>query len=170
MIAATTLDTPDGAFTLVADDGTVLASGWTDDVDALVGLVHPDLRPTAVTEVDPGHAAVSGPAAAVAAYYAGDLDAVGRVAVVQRSGPFREHAWQVLRQVSPGAPVTYAEYADRAGRPAAVRAAAGACAHNAAALFVPCHRVLRSDGTTGGFRYGPAVKESLLARERSAAG
>jgi methylated-DNA-[protein]-cysteine S-methyltransferase len=89
--------------------------------------------------------------------------------VRQRSGPYREHAWEVLRGVPAGDPVTYTEYADRTGRPAAVRAAAGACARNAAALFVPCHRVLRSDGTLGGFRYGLPVKESLLARERTVA-
>jgi methylated-DNA-[protein]-cysteine S-methyltransferase len=51
------------------------------------------------------------------------------------------------------------------GRPAAVRAAASVCARNAAALFVPCHRVLRSDGSMGGFAWGTAVKERLLARE-----
>ena len=46
-----------------------------------------------------------------------------------------------------------------------VRAAASSCARNAAALFVPCHRVLRSDGTLGGFRYGLEIKQSLLNRE-----
>jgi methylated-DNA-[protein]-cysteine S-methyltransferase len=105
------------------------------------------------------------PVKAVAAYYTGDLHAVGRVPVRQRSGAYRELAWDVLRQVAPGEHVTYTEYAQRTGRPAAVRAAAGACAMNAAALFVPCHRVLRSDGTLGGFRYGLAIKERLLARE-----
>ncbi|WP_418275153.1 methylated-DNA--[protein]-cysteine S-methyltransferase [Isoptericola jiangsuensis] len=168
MTVSTTFDTPDGPFTLVADDGVVLAAGWTTDVEALVGLVHPGLRPTEVTPVPDDDPATAGPVAAVRAYYAGDLEAVGRVPVRQRSGEFREHAWDVLRDVAPGAPVTYTEYAARAGRPTAVRAAAGACAQNAAALFVPCHRVLRSDGTLGGFRYGLAVKESLLSRERAA--
>jgi methylated-DNA-[protein]-cysteine S-methyltransferase len=168
MTVCTTLVTPDGPFTLVATDGVVLASGWTADVASLVALVHPSLRPADVRKVPDDDPAVATPVAAVRAYYAGDLDAVGRVPVRQRSGPFREQAWDVLRDVGPGAPVTYAEYAQRAGRPAAVRAAAGACAQNAAALFVPCHRVLRSDGTLGGFRYGLAVKESLLARERTA--
>ena len=63
------------------------------------------------------------------------------VPVRQRSGAFLEHAWDVLRTVPAGAPVTYTEYAAKSGRPAAVRAAAAACARNAAALFVPCHRV-----------------------------
>lgn len=171
MTASTTLDTPDGPFTIVADDGVVLASGWTDDVASLLALVHPDLRPAAaeVATVPPADADVARPSAAVRAYYAGDPAAVGQVPVRQRSGPYRQHAWEVLRTVAVGDRVTYTEYADRTGRPAAVRAAAGACARNAAALFVPCHRVLRSDGTLGGFRYGLPIKESLLARERAAA-
>jgi methylated-DNA-[protein]-cysteine S-methyltransferase len=85
--------------------------------------------------------------------------------VRQKSGPFRVHAWDVLRLVRPGSPVTYTEYAGLAGNPKAVRAAASACAFNAAALFVPCHRVIRTDGSLGGFRWGLVIKESLLARE-----
>ncbi|GAB2462579.1 methylated-DNA--[protein]-cysteine S-methyltransferase [Xylanimonas ulmi] len=180
-----TLATPDGPFTVVVDGDAVIASGWTDDVAALVALVHPSLRPVAVTPDAPPASAppqVSGsglaaPAltdavlceavAAVEGYYAGRLDAPSAVPVRQRSGEFRQHAWDVLRGVRPGEVVTYTQYALRSGRPAAVRAAAGACAMNAAALFVPCHRVLRTDGTLGGFRYGLSVKESLLAREGS---
>ncbi|WP_309124389.1 methylated-DNA--[protein]-cysteine S-methyltransferase, partial [Arthrobacter sp.] len=74
----------------------------------------------------------------------------------------------ILRTVAPGKPVTYSEYARLSGRPSAIRAAAGACAFNAAALFVPCHRVIRTDGSLGGFRWGVAVKTSLLAREAAA--
>ena len=85
--------------------------------------------------------------------------------VRQASGPFRVHAWEVLQTVEPGAPMTYLQYAERAGNPAAIRAAAGACAKNAAALFVPCHRIIRTDGTLGGFRWGLAVKQRLLDRE-----
>jgi methylated-DNA-[protein]-cysteine S-methyltransferase len=161
MSTCTTLDTPDGPFTLViADDGAVLASGWTTQLDDLLSLVHGAIRPTTVEPGDGGAAAE-----AVRAYYRGELSAVDGVPVRQRSGAFLEHAWDVLRQVPPGGPVTYTEFAAKAGRPAAVRAAATACARNAAALFVPCHRVQRTDGTLGGFRWGLPVKRSLLDRE-----
>ena len=161
----TTAPTPAGPFTiLVDDDGAVLASGWTTDAATLVALVAPELRgtgePTARTDLGP----VS---AAVARYVAGELGAVDDITVRQRSGPFRSHAWDVLRQVPAGAPVTYAELAAKAGRPAAVRAAAGACGFNAASLFVPCHRVLRTGGALGGFRWGLDVKRWLLAHEAS---
>ncbi len=158
----TTLPTPAGPFTAVVDaDGAVLASGWTADVDALLPLVHPVLRPAAARRVD-DLGAVS---TAIVRYHEGDLGAVDAVVVRQRSGAFLEQAWDVLRTVPAGAPVSYTEYAAKAGRPAAVRAAAAACARNAAALFVPCHRVLRTDGSLGGFRWGLPVKRWLLEHE-----
>ncbi|WP_435738243.1 methylated-DNA--[protein]-cysteine S-methyltransferase [Cellulosimicrobium sp. PMB13] len=169
--STTTVPTPDGPFTVVAaPDGAVLASGWTDDVAALVALVHPDLRPTEVAPVPDDAAPVAAAVVAVRAYYAGDVRAIDDVPVRQVSGPFRAHAWDVLRTVEPGDPVTYTGYAELSGRPSAVRAAAGACAMNAAALFVPCHRVLRTDGSLGGYRYGLQIKRSLLDRERTVAG
>lgn len=160
----TTVSTPDGPFTIIERNGVVLASGWTAEVQELTGQVHPSLRAEPIAPVS-GLGAITD---AVTAYYDGELDAVGTIPVQQLSGPFRSHAWDVLRTVAPGKPVTYSEYALLAGRPTAVRAAAGACAFNAAALFVPCHRVIRTDGSLGGFRWGLTVKTSLLERERSA--
>jgi len=71
----------------------------------------------------------------------------------------------VLRSVAPGEPVTYTELAAMAGRPDAARAAASACARNACGLFVPCHRVVRTGGGLGGYRYGLGVKQWLLDHE-----
>lgn len=161
-----TLNTPDGAFTVVATGtGRVLASGWTDDPAYLAALVHRDLRPGELRR-----SATLGPVTdAVDAYYAGDLEAPMSVPVTTRSGPFLEQAWPVLRRVRAGTPVSYARFAELAGNAAAIRAAAAACSRNPAALFVPCHRVLRGDGTLGGFRYGLSVKRSLLDRESAAA-
>ena len=161
MTTWSTLDTPIGPFTAVVDpDGAVLASGWTAALDDLVPLIHPSLRPADLRE---GHLGAVGEA--ITRYHAGDLSAIDDVPVRQRSGEFLAHAWDVLRTVPAGAPITYTEYATKAGRPAAVRGAASACARNAAALFVPCHRVVRTDGTLGGFRWGLPVKQSLLEHE-----
>ena len=161
---ATTV-TPPGPFTVVVTrdhDGrdVVLASGWTDDVAALLPLVHRALRPTWVESADrlPVLDAVD-------AFVAGDVTAIDAVPVRQRSGPFLEDAWEVLRTVPPGRPETYTDFAARCGRPAAVRAAAGACSRNAAALFIPCHRVLAAGGGLGGFRWGTPVKRWLLGHE-----
>jgi methylated-DNA-[protein]-cysteine S-methyltransferase len=160
-----TVDTPIGPFTaVVAADGAVLASGWTGEVAELTSLIAPAIAPTGLTEKqDLGEVS-----AAIRRYHAGELDAVDDIAVRQRSGAFRERAWDVLRTVRPGAPVTYADYAILAGSPTAVRAAASACARNAAALFVPCHRVVRTGGALGGFRWGVDAKRWLLTHETSA--
>jgi methylated-DNA-[protein]-cysteine S-methyltransferase len=162
-----TLDTPAGPFTAVTDDdGAVLASGWTAAGEDLVALIHPDLRGDGGVR----RRADLGPVTAAArAYHDGDLAAIAGIPVRQRSGEFLMHAWDVLRTVEPGDPVSYTRYAALAGRPAAVRAAASACARNAAALFVPCHRVVRTDGSLGGFRWGTPVKQWLLDHEVRAA-
>ncbi|WP_203566634.1 methylated-DNA--[protein]-cysteine S-methyltransferase [Aestuariimicrobium ganziense] len=149
-----TLDTPAGPFSWVTDDGAVAASGWTTDPHYLFDLAR--LGRPELTGDDPDTAA------AVADFIAGDTAALDRVRVRQRSGEFIQHAWDVLRTVPAGRTITYTEYAALAGRPAAVRAAASACATNRCALFVPCHRVLRSDGSLGGFRYGLDAKRAMI--------
>jgi methylated-DNA-[protein]-cysteine S-methyltransferase len=153
-----TVDTPAGPFTLVVDDEAVLASGWTSTVDDLLHLNTATAQPARRAELGAF-------TKAVIAYHDGDLAAIDDIPVRQRGGPFLSTAWDTLRQVHPGVPVTYTELAARSGNPAAVRAAAMACARNAAALFVPCHRIIRTDGTLGGFRWGLPVKRWLLDHE-----
>lgn len=155
-----TIETPDGAFTILADERQrVLASGWTSDVEAILARLSPAARPEELRESE------TDAAAAVAAYYGGDLAAIDAVAVKQSGTALQLAGWAALRAIDPGAPLTYTAFAERLGNPNAVRAAASICARNAPALFVPCHRVLRTDGTLGGFAWGLAVKESLLGRE-----
>lgn len=161
-----TVSTAAGPFTVVVDPDlpVVLASGWTAEPADLVSVIHPTLRPVSLTGVD----RIYGVTDAVIAYHDGDLGAVDAVEVRQTSGDFLVHAWSVLRSVPAGSPVTYTEFAALSGRPAAVRGAASACARNAAALFVPCHRVLRTDGSLGGFRWGLPAKRWLLDHESAA--
>ncbi|WP_109212284.1 MULTISPECIES: methylated-DNA--[protein]-cysteine S-methyltransferase [Microbacterium] len=155
-----TLDTPDGAFTLLADEeGRVLASGWTPDADRILARVRAADRPSTVTS------GRTDAAAAVVAYYDGDLAAIDDVPVAQHGTAMQLAGWDALRRITPGRPLTYAEFAVELGSPSAVRAAASICARNAPALFVPCHRVLRTGGALGGFAWGLDVKERLLARE-----
>lgn len=155
-----TIDTADGAFTILADERQrVLASGWTADAAAILARLAVAYRPQAITEGE------TDAAAAALAYYAGDLSAIDGVAVKQTGTALQLAGWELLRRVEPGAPLTYTAFAERLGSPRAVRAAASICARNAPALFVPCHRVLRTGGSLGGFAWGLDVKERLLARE-----
>lgn len=157
-----TVPTPIGPFTAIVDtDGVVLASGWTGDPTELARVVHSSLRPTDLRLRD----SLGEVTRAVIDYHAGDLTAIDSIPVRQHSGEFLTHAWEILRKVPAGEPVTYTEFAGLSGRPAATRAAANACARNAAALFVPCHRVLRIGGHLGGFRWGLEAKRWLLAHE-----
>jgi AraC family transcriptional regulator, regulatory protein of adaptative response / methylated-DNA-[protein]-cysteine methyltransferase len=85
-----------------------------------------------------------------------------------RGTAFQQRVWQELRGIPPGSTATYTEIATRIGRPKAVRAVAQACASNAIAVAIPCHRVVRSDGSLSGYYWGVERKRALLARERVA--
>lgn len=82
-----------------------------------------------------------------------------------RGTAFQEQVWQALRQIPPGTTLTYAELAERIGRPGAARAVGQACARNRLAVAVPCHRAIRADGGLGGYRWGLDRKQTLLERE-----
>jgi methylated-DNA-[protein]-cysteine S-methyltransferase len=157
-----TIDTPDGAFSILEDDeGRVLSSGWTEKPEAVLARLAVRDRP----EFAPGTARSAG---AVEAYYAGDVHAIDDVPVRHFGTPLQNVAWGELRRIAAGSPITYTELAARSGNARAVRAAASACARNAPALFVPCHRVVNSAGGLAGFAWGIPVKRALLAREAEA--
>ncbi|MFZ5508288.1 MAG: bifunctional DNA-binding transcriptional regulator/O6-methylguanine-DNA methyltransferase Ada [Pseudomonadota bacterium] len=84
-----------------------------------------------------------------------------------RGTAFQQRVWAALRAIPPGQTLSYTELAQRIGAPAAVRAVASACAANTLAVAVPCHRVVRTDGSLSGYRWGVARKRALLDRERS---
>jgi AraC family transcriptional regulator of adaptative response/methylated-DNA-[protein]-cysteine methyltransferase len=80
---------------------------------------------------------------------------------------FQQRVWDALRDVGAGETTTYADVARRIGQPTAARAVAGACAANPVAVAIPCHRVLRGDGSLSGYRWGPERKQALLDLEAS---
>jgi AraC family transcriptional regulator of adaptative response/methylated-DNA-[protein]-cysteine methyltransferase len=82
-----------------------------------------------------------------------------------RATAFQRRVWAALRAIPYGATQSYQQVAQAIERPKAVRAVAGACARNPVALVVPCHRVVRSDGDLGGYRWGTDRKKALLQQE-----
>ena len=80
---------------------------------------------------------------------------------------FQKRVWDALMKIPAGQTRSYAELADALGSPRAARAVARACASNRVAVLVPCHRIIRGDGSLGGYRWGLPMKEVLLQREQA---
>jgi AraC family transcriptional regulator of adaptative response/methylated-DNA-[protein]-cysteine methyltransferase len=85
-----------------------------------------------------------------------------------RGTAFQERVWQALREIPPGSTATYSQIAASIGAPSAGRAVAQACAANPLAVAIPCHRVVRRDGSISGYRWGVERKRALLKREGAA--
>jgi methylated-DNA-[protein]-cysteine S-methyltransferase len=156
-IEATTVPTPIGGLSLLARDGALIAAGFAD-----IPTMHARIGDETLHE----RTELGELSRAVAAYIAGDLTAMDALPVVQPGGPFRQAAWTAMRRVPTGQTITYTKLAAEAGNPKAVRAAGTACAVNLVAPIVACHRVVRTDGSLGGYYYGLNVKEWLLTHER----
>jgi O-6-methylguanine DNA methyltransferase len=128
------------------------------DADAIEGAVHASLARLLAT---------------VFAFFRGErvgwtAESLGLAESVDEWGfsPFMQRAALMLVDVPYGETVSYGELAERAGRPRAARAAGGFCGRSPLGLFVPCHRVIASDGSLGGYgSYGVAYKRRLLALE-----
>ncbi len=150
-----------GAILVAATDKGIAAITLGDDPDGLVRDLQDRFPAADLVGDDPGFeatvAAVVGFVEAPAAGLALPLDIRGTA--------FQERVWQVLRSIPAGATASYAEVAERLGAPKSVRAVAGACAANALAVAIPCHRVVRTDGDLSGYRWGVARKRALLERE-----
>jgi methylated-DNA-[protein]-cysteine S-methyltransferase len=164
---ATTLPTPMGPFTLLVDNDGVCAAGFTRNAETLQRRLDPPRRAARVRSTgDPG-----GVAAAMRAYFAGELEALQEIPVSQPGDPPRQGAWRALRSVPAGRTISYrrlgelAELADAATDPFGAQAAGAACARNNVAVIVPCHRVVGSDGRLTGYLWGLPRKRWLLGHE-----
>lgn len=140
------------------DTGVVRATTFRDLDDAVRRL--PDRVSVQVDNPDPRIVQV------LQEYAAGDPTALDRVPVLQPGTPFRQQVWASMRTIGFGDVDSYAELAERSGSPRAYRAVGTTCAENLVALFVPCHRVVASNGI-GGYGYGLDVKRALLAHEQA---
>jgi methylated-DNA-[protein]-cysteine S-methyltransferase len=156
-ITATTMTTPIGDLVLLVGNDALVAAGFTS-VDDQFGRLRIDARLELRRDLGRFSAAMRD-------YFDGDVTAMADLPVDQPGGAFRQAAWKVMREVPAGQVISYAELATRAGNPGAVRAAGSACAQNRVAPIVPCHRIVRTGGTLGGYYYGLPVKQWLLEHE-----
>jgi O-6-methylguanine DNA methyltransferase len=103
---------------------------------------------------------------ALAAYFAGDLNALSRLPTATGGTPFRREVWKALRTIPAGTTASYGQLAAKLGKPGASRAVGAANGSNPIAIVVPCHRVIGANGSLTGFGGGLERKQWLLAHER----
>ena len=154
------LKTPIGTLNLIARENVLLAANLStasaakaslDDADRTMGFKEVKTIPV-ISDL-------------ISDFFDGDLSALDAIKVRQAGAPFSQAAWKAMRRVKAGKTMSYADLADRAGSPAAVRAAGSACAKNAIVLVVPCHRIVKTGGALGNYAYGLNKKEWLLRFE-----
>jgi methylated-DNA-[protein]-cysteine S-methyltransferase len=138
---------PIGPIEITLDMGALVGLHFVDECSA------PDRDPLGVVD-------------ALESYFAGDLHALEHVPVrFEQATPFQLRVWTALRYIPVGTTISYAQLAADVGRPHAFRAVGAANGRNPVALVVPCHRVIASDGTLGGYGGGIERKRWLLAHE-----
>ena len=150
-----------GAILVAATERGICAICFGDDPDRLVRDLQ-DRFPKA--ELTGGDAAFE----TLVARVVGLVEAPGQSVDLPldiRGTAFQQRVWQALRSIPAGSTASYARIAAEIGSPSAVRAVAKACATNTLAVAIPCHRVVRSDGTLSGYRWGVERKQALLDRE-----
>ncbi|HEY1825918.1 MAG TPA: bifunctional DNA-binding transcriptional regulator/O6-methylguanine-DNA methyltransferase Ada [Acidimicrobiales bacterium] len=164
LIRYTDIETPLGSVVVAR---TLRGVCWVQlgpAVDELVARLSKEYPAASIERDDEG---LRSEARAVGSAVRGESDPLSLPLDVAGSA-FQVRVWKALRDIPAGETRTYTEVASAIGSPRAVRAVASACAANRLAVVVPCHRVIRSDGSLGGYRWGLEAKEALLAREARA--
>lgn len=154
------LKTPVGALALIADGSTLVGAAFGD-----AARLQEKLSRLLIERGFETVKSIPGITDEVRRYFDGDLRAFDKIKVKQPGGSFSQSAWIAMRKIKPGRVISYAELAANSGSPAAVRAAGTACARNLIAPIIPCHRIIRSDGSLGGYGFGLPTKTWLLKHE-----
>ena len=157
-LLSSTYESPIGTLNLIADGSILLAANLSTMKAARESLhddysefkIEPVKKIPVITEL-------------LQDYFDGDISAINGIKVSQPGATFSQSAWKAMRKVR--GTISYSELADRAGSPAAVRAAGSACAKNAIVLVVPCHRIVKTGGNLGNYAYGLNKKVWLLRHE-----
>jgi methylated-DNA-[protein]-cysteine S-methyltransferase len=163
-----TTSTPVGDFHVITEPVSdqssqeiVVASGFGPLPDLLARLPE-TLRFAALQEQLSAHPYQT----LVQAYFQGDTQALEQIPTRQEGTEFYERVWKAMSAIPYGQTVSYKDLAQTVGNPHAVRAVGTTCRRNRLVLLVPCHRVVRTDGSRGGYLYGDKIKRYLLELEK----
>jgi AraC family transcriptional regulator of adaptative response/methylated-DNA-[protein]-cysteine methyltransferase len=165
-IQYTIVDSPLGRLLVAASPQGVAGVSLSDDDATLHAYIQDEFPRATLSQPSPAFAAW---VQEVLRQLDGELPHTELPLDVQATA-FQRRVWQELQRIPLGETRTYSEIARAIGQPTAARAVARACATNRIAVVIPCHRVIREDGTMGGYRWGLHVKELLLKRERERSG
>lgn len=152
-----------GALLVAATARGVCAVTLGDDTDTLVSRLRREY-PAADIHEDATH--LSEAVETILRHLAGEQPHLDLSLDIQATA-FQWRVWEALREIPYGDTRSYSEIAQAIGQPTAARAVAQACGHNPVALAIPCHRVVREDGSLGGYRWGVERKRTILAQERA---
>lgn len=164
-IAWTVIGTALGPALVAATARGICAVELGDDEGALAARLRREFPRAVLDRVDDGRDEFLAPRLQAVADALGGLPAAVHTDLVGTA--FQKRVWDALMRIPAGETCSYATLACALGAPRGARAVARACAGNRVAVLVPCHRVVRGDGSLGGYRWGLPLKQALLARERA---
>lgn len=157
------IDTALGRALVAAGERGICAVALGEDEQALLQELREEFPEAELVRVQDGRDEFLAPRVRAVADTLKGLPA--RVPVELIGTAFQQRVWQALMKIPRGETRSYAELADQLGVPRAARAVARACAQNRLAVMVPCHRIIRGDGSLGGYRWGLPMKEKVLRSE-----
>lgn len=157
-----TTDTPDGAFHMIIDQADIVrASGYGTAIN-LVQRLDPTMELNGMQQI-PVHPYQQ----QLADYYNGDTTALAQIPHRQDGTEFQKKVWHAMSTIPYGKTMSYKMLAEASGSASAIRAAGTICGLNRLILLIPCHRIIKSDGTIGSYLYGTVIKQSLLDHEKA---
>ena len=161
----TTLQTPLGRLLVAATERGICSVALGDGDAMLLEALQGEFPLAAIERVDAGDDWLAAMVARVDAQIGSRSDPAPLPPIDIRATAFQWRVWQALQHIPSGETRSYSEIAAEIGAPKSMRAVANACGRNRLAVIVPCHRVIREDGSLGGYRWGIARKQALLERE-----
>jgi methylated-DNA-[protein]-cysteine S-methyltransferase len=156
------METPIGPIRLALRDGDLCALGFEERWAGHLRHLERRFGPIRTDEAPAGR---MNAIESLERYFTGRVDAIDSLTVDVSGTPFQRRVWSALREVPAGRTISYSALARRIGRASAVRAVGAANAENPVAIVIPCHRVIRSDGSLCGYGGGIERKRWLLAHE-----
>lgn len=159
------VDTALGKALVAATERGICAVELGDDAEVLERRLRQEFPRARIERVDAGSDEFLAPRLQAVADRLAGLRAEVPLDLMGTS--FQKRVWDALMKIPAGQTLSYSALAQQLGAPRAARAVASACAHNRVAVVVPCHRIVRGDGSLGGYRWGLPMKQSLLERERA---